>query len=115
MRSTTQPENATLGLGMTSLALGTIALLLVFLPILGIPISAFGLVFGVIALGATILRGGAMLRWSVAGIGLSAVALVLNVAIASGPSGYFTGWDAPWSWQTVPGRPFVSPPENQER
>lgn len=82
-----ETENRTLGLGMTSLVLGTIGLLLFFLPILGIPISAFGLLFGLIGLGATLFGGGAMLRWSVAGMGLSFLALAINIAIAYTPAG----------------------------
>lgn len=75
-------------LGMLSLVLGTIGLLLFFLPILGAPISAFGLLFGLIGLGFAFAPGGVRLRWSLLGCVLSAGALAINVAIAYAPGVY---------------------------
>ncbi len=75
-------------LGMLSLVLGTIGLLLFFLPILGAPISAFGLLFGLIGLGFAVAPGGVRLRWSLLGCALSAGALALNAAVAYAPGVY---------------------------
>jgi hypothetical protein len=104
-------EHQPLGLGMAGVTLGTMGLLLAFLPILGIPISAFGLLFGLIGFGATLVKGGVRLRWSVWGTGLSAAALAINIAIVYAPAGYLPRRDVPQMWQQVPDRPYVPPPE----
>ena len=70
------------GLGMSSLVLGTVGLMLFFLPILGIPISVLGLFFGLVGFGVGLFRPRVSLRWSLGGIGMSALALLLNIGIA---------------------------------
>jgi hypothetical protein len=73
------------GMGMTSAVLGTIGLMLFFLPILGLPISVCGLAAGFLGLiGALATHG--RLRWSVVGIAMSIMALGINVAILYAPS-----------------------------
>lgn len=103
-----------IGLGMSSLVIGTIGLMLFFLPVLGIPLSAFGLLFGLLGLLATFLRGrpagGAALRWTLAGIAVSSLALAVNVAIAYAPAGYLPGGEVPQLWQVAPNRGYVPPP-----
>jgi hypothetical protein len=96
--------------GMTSLVLGVIAILLFFLPILGIPISAFGLCFGILGFFAALLARGARLRWSLGGIVISALALGINIAVAYAPEGYLADRNVPKLWQPVPDRPYVPPP-----
>jgi hypothetical protein len=105
-----ETQSPRLGLGMTSLVLGTVGLLLAFLPVLGLPISVFGLFFGIIGLIAAIFVTGATLRWSAAGILLSSVALAANVALTYAPSGYLPAREVPKSWQSPPGRVYISPP-----
>jgi hypothetical protein len=99
-----------LGLGMTSLVLGTVGLLLAFLPVLGVPISAFGLLFGILGLIGAMFFTGATLRWSVAGIFISSLALAVNIAITYAPRGYLPSREVPKSWQPVRDRPWVPPP-----
>jgi ABC-type Fe3+-siderophore transport system permease subunit len=114
MSSLPEVHSPPIGLGMTSLVVGTIGLMLFFLPVLGIPISAFGLFFGVlgllVAFFGTRAGGGARLRWTLAGIAVSCLGLAVNVAIAYAPAGYLPGREVPKSWQSPPDRPFVSPP-----
>jgi hypothetical protein len=99
------------GLGMASLVLGTVALMLFFLPVLGIPISVLGLVFGLVGFGAALFRPGVSLRWGLGGICMSALALLLNVGIVFAPAGYVpTGGHQPQPWRGVPDRPYVPPP-----
>jgi hypothetical protein len=98
------------GLGMTSLVLGTIGLIIVLLPVLGIPISALGLLFGITGFVVALFTPASSLRWSVAGIAMSALALGANLAIAYAPGGYLSERDVPRSWQSVPDRPYVPPP-----
>jgi hypothetical protein len=105
-----KPESPLLGLGMSSLVLGMIGLLLFFLPILGIPISVCGLFFGLVGLGAVFFPTGTSLRWSLAGVAASALALAINIAIVYAPAGYLPGRKVPQMWQTVPDRPYVPPP-----
>ena len=99
------------GLGMASLVLGTIAMMLFFLPILCIPISVLGLLFGLMGFGGALLRPGVSLRWSLGGVGMSALALLLNIGIVFAPAGYIpTGGQGPPPWRAVPDRPYVPPP-----
>jgi hypothetical protein len=95
---------------MTSLVLGTVGVLLSFLPILGLPISAFGVLFGILGLIGVLLGGGAALRWSVAGLILSALALAINVALFYAPSTNLMDREVPKRPQLVSDRPFVPPP-----
>ncbi|HLJ94056.1 MAG TPA: hypothetical protein VKU02_12790 [Gemmataceae bacterium] len=96
--------------GMLSLVLGVIGLLLFFLPILGIPISVFGLLFGLIGVLAAVRPGGMRLRWSLLGCAASALALAINFGIAYAPSGYLPPPAVPQPWQPIPGRPTIPPP-----
>jgi hypothetical protein len=99
---------------MSSLVIGTIGLMLFFLPVLGIPISAFGLLFGLLGLLAALfgsrVGGAARLRWTLAGIAVSCLGLAVNIAIAYAPAGYLPSRDVPQLWQTAPDRPSVPPP-----
>lgn len=107
------PEHLPFGFGMTSLVLGAIALAFNFLPVLGVPLSAFGLFFGLVGVVVVALRqGGARLRWSLMGIGASVLALAVNVAITYSPWGYLPqNWDVPPLWRAPADRPYVPPPE----
>jgi hypothetical protein len=95
---------------MTSLVLGTIALVLAFLPVLGIPISALALFFGLGGLGVAFFAGGASMRWSLAGLLVSSLALSVNLALARAPAGYLPAPGAPRPRQPIPDRPYVPPP-----
>jgi hypothetical protein len=110
VRSLLHPQSPWQGLGMTSLVLGFIGLSLFFLPVLGIPISLCALGFGVAGLVVAFFTATASLRSSIGGIGLSCLALAVNVAIANAPAGYLPRPDVPKPWQAVPDRPFVAPP-----
>ena len=107
IRSSQRPP---IGLGMTALVLGTVGMMLCIFPILGIPISALGALCGLLGLGMGLSRGGVILRWTLEGIALSAVALAVNVAIAYAPAGYRHDPEVPQPWQPPPGRPYVPPP-----
>lgn len=95
--------------GMLSFVLGVIALMLFFLPILGIPISAIGLLCGIIGVvvDATTKTS---LRWSLLGCAITSLAVAINLAIAYVPGGYLSPPRVVPSWQTVPDRPYVPPP-----
>ncbi len=71
--------------GAVSLVLGFIALLLFFLPILSLPISAFGVFFGLLATILAVFFGRADLRWSLLGLTVSVVALLFILAIIYAP------------------------------
>jgi hypothetical protein len=72
-------------LGITSVTLGLLGLLFSFLPILGIPISAVGILAGLLGTLFSQTWSARGLRLSLGGIALSAVALALNIAIAVSP------------------------------
>jgi hypothetical protein len=113
MRNLFGPDGPLPALGMTSLVLGVIALLLCFLPILGIPLSAFGLLFGLLGFLVALFARGTSLRWSLGGLAASTLALLVNLAIAYAPQGYLPGRNVPKPWQPVPDRPYVPPPASR--
>jgi hypothetical protein len=100
------------GLGVTSLVLGNIGLLFFFFPILGIPVSAIGLAFGLVALILPQTRRGPDLRYCIYGVLLSASALTLNTAIALGPSGLVPHMDLPRAGFRGTPEPGNPPPVN---
>jgi hypothetical protein len=95
---------------MLSLVLGVIGPMLFFLPVLGLPLSALGLLIGLFAVALAFRAGGVRLRWSLLGCAMSALALSINIAIVYAPGGYLPGPDVPPRWQPVPDRPYVPPP-----
>jgi len=98
---------------MTSLVLGVISSLLFFLPILGIPLSLCGILFGVLGLLGHFAVPGTSLRWTLEGLAVSCLSLAINVAITFAPTGYLHDQNVPRPWQPVPDRPYVSPPARQ--
>ena len=97
-------------LGMSSLVLGVIALLLAFLPILGIPLSLIGAILGVIGIFSSLSVPGIYLRWSLAGLATSCLALIVNLAITYAPTGYLPEQRTPRTWQSAPDHPLPPPP-----
>jgi hypothetical protein len=97
-------------LGMSSLVLGMIALLLAFLPVLGIPLSAGGLVLGVVGIFAALTAPSTYLRWALMGTATCCLALGVNVAITLAPPGYLRDQNPPPSWRPAPDRPIAPPP-----
>lgn len=98
------------GLGVASFVLGFIGLLFFFLPILGIPISLLGLgagVFGIMFGGKRTLT---RVRWALAGVTVSSLALVVGILITSAPSEYIRSWPPAFDGQQIPHRPYVPPP-----
>ncbi len=104
------PHGPLAALGMTSLVQGVISLILGVVPVMGIPIGLFALLFGVLALIAWMLDLGPNLRVTLGGIGASLLALTVNFAIAFAPVGYRPEPTVPNIWQTVPDRPSSPPP-----
>lgn len=96
------------GLGMTSVVLGTIALFFFFLPIMGVPIAALGACFGVAGV-VVALTYRLSLRWAVAGLLTCGLALAVGLGIAYAPSGYLPG-RGPKPPKAVPDRPTVPAP-----
>ncbi len=106
-----EPESLPpLGLGLSAVVLGVVGLLLFALPILSIPVSGGGVIVGVARIVAGLLRPQMRLRLAVAGVLLSGVSLGLAVAIALGPSGYFSPRSVFPMLERMPQRHFVPPP-----
>jgi hypothetical protein len=97
-------------LGLSSVIISAIGLLLFFLPILALPISAAGLVLGIAGVIAAIAGVQSRLRLCVAGITLGIVGLAIAVAIARAPSGYFSPRAVFPTIQPSQDRPYVPPP-----
>src|SRR5690348_7694324 len=113
MSQLTASRSPLIGLGMASTVLGVVGLMLFILPILGIPISAFGLCFGILGFVLAPISG-ARLRWSAAGIAVSLLALAVNLAIYYAPEAYLPGRNVPLLWQPAPDRPYVPPPASSD-
>jgi hypothetical protein len=105
-----ETESLWSGLGMSSIVLGFNALLLFFMPVLGIPIAVCGLAAGVAGLILALCCRHGSLRWSVGGLAMSLMALGVNIAIYYAPEGYRPPPNEPPRWQPVPARPYVPPP-----
>ena len=101
------PEPA---LGMASFVLAVIAMLLVFLPILGIPLSVCGMVLGIAALITALVIGGSNLRWGLAGLAASSFALVVNLAVAYAPGPEVPNPAMPQVWQPTKDKAYIAPP-----
>ncbi|MEN6452036.1 MAG: hypothetical protein ABFC96_16220 [Thermoguttaceae bacterium] len=111
MSDPTTTHDPPLGLGLTAVVLGSVGLLLFFMPVLGVPLGGLGVLFGLAGLVSTVRVGRATLRWSIAGTVVSALALAIGLAIAQAPSGYGPSRPIPLDEQPVPQRPFIPPPE----
>lgn len=99
-----------MGLGLTSVILGSIGLVLFIVPVIGIPISVAGLLVGMMGILVAFLGGTASLRLSVAGIVLSGCGSVIIWAIALAPGGYFRPRAVFPSLPPSIERPYVPPP-----
>ena len=98
------------GVGLTSVILGAVALILFIFPILSIPLSCLGLLFGIAGSLMAIFGRWASLRLSVAGIALSILTLVISVAIAQTAAGYLSTPPHSVTEQQIPDRTYVPPP-----
>ena len=96
--------------GLTSTVLGSVGMLLFFLPILGAPISGVGLILGAGGVLWAYFWQRGQSRWSVAGLIVCLVALTTNLAVAFGPIGLVPSYPVAQLWQPVPDRPYVPPP-----
>jgi hypothetical protein len=113
MSTSTYYRSPLIGLGMTSVVLGVIGLLLAFLPVLGVPISGFGFVFGLFGVIFTLATGQTSLRWPLAGLAICLLALTVNLALGAGPGYELPGHPIPKMWQQSPDTPYVSPPARE--
>ena len=80
------------------------------MPVLGIPICLFALLFGLLGLIAALLDLGPSLRITLGGIGAALLALAVNLAVAFAPGGYEPQPTVPAIWNPVPDRPSNPPP-----
>jgi hypothetical protein len=84
-----------IGLGVGSACLGTIGLMLFFLPILSIPIALSGLLVGILGI---LLRGGETpngFRWAIVGVILCSAVASFSSAIAYASTGEITDLHRP--------------------
>jgi hypothetical protein len=85
MRQSADDMDFPRGPGPASVMLSSIGIVLFFLPILGGPLSAVGLLLGAAGLLMAATGRGANLLWSLAGLGIGSVGLTLNLALAFAP------------------------------
>ncbi len=106
-----RPSNASvrpIGLGVTSVVMGAIALGLFALPILGIPLAAVALLCGIVGLVASVFRG-APLGWPLLGVLVAGVALSLGITIGKAPFSFVPSPRQAVSEVPI-GLPYVAPP-----
>jgi len=97
-------------LGVAAAVLGSIGMLLFFLPILGAPLSAAGLAIAIAGLTGVWAGREVSLRWSVVGLLICGIALGTNLGMAFGPIDLVPPYPVAPVWQPVPDRPYVPPP-----
>jgi hypothetical protein len=110
MKPLSYVESPSLALGLMALILGSVGSLLFFLPILGAPLSAIGLMIGLAGFAKGVGRDVEGVRWSLGGIVVCVLGLTINVAVDYAPQGYIESRSGPSMWQTAPDRPYVPPP-----
>jgi hypothetical protein len=97
-------------LGMGSLVLGAVGLMLFFMPVLGLPVSAAGFVIGLVGWCVATFLGKGSLRWSVAGVALCLASGGASLAIGRAPVDYmFQRPPVELARPTIP-RLYVPPP-----
>ena len=94
--------------GLTSVVLGVIALMVFFMPVLSIPISMAGVLFGIAGLSLAAHRRSNLL-WSVVGVALCCLALAVGAGIQTFTATYQPPASIPASSAAVPG-PLATPP-----
>jgi ABC-type uncharacterized transport system permease subunit len=100
---------------MTALVLGHIALALFFMPILGGPLAAAGLLAGALGVVLALASRDANMRYSIAGVAVCVLALGVNLALQNAPSAGSTGQLGSELVQPAPGRPAPVPPARAHR
>jgi hypothetical protein len=110
MSQSPSTRDPSVAVGLTSVVLGTVGMLLFFLPIMGIPLGGIGAIFGLTGIVLAFRGGWSSLRWSIAGLVVSGAALGVGVAIAEAPTGYFRSRAIPLNAQPVAEQPYVPPP-----
>jgi hypothetical protein len=96
--------------GLAAVVLGAVGLLLSVVPILGIPLGAIGLAIGLVGLALSPWGGWTGLRWGIAGVAVSSLALALSVSVAAAPAIYEPRQAIPLDTRAVPDRPYIPPP-----
>ncbi len=96
--------------GLASVVISTAGLLLFFLPILGVPVAACGLLLAIAGLFTAAFRDRSNLRWSIVGIVVSCAALAVGLAMNNAPHGHRPGSAVPRLWQSPPNRLYIPPP-----
>jgi hypothetical protein len=109
MATTSENRRVFSSLGLASLALGAVGLLLFFMPILGIPIAAIGLLLGLVVLLGTAFGARWGLRWGVLGTALCVIALVVDILAAVAPESVVPDRRQQENWRP-PLVHYVSPP-----
>jgi hypothetical protein len=101
--------------GLAGTILGTVAAVLILLPVLSVPLSTIGFFCGII--GVIIAWKGypTNLRIAVVGTALCGAVLSTGLLIYFAPRNETPGRAVPRLWQQPPGRPTVSPPARISR
>jgi hypothetical protein len=97
-----------IGLGMLSVVLGTTGGILVILPIVGLPLSALGVLMGLVGVVVALAGGRTRLRSCVLGTSLCVLSLVVNLAVWYAPEPHAPNQKA--MWREGQDRPWVPPP-----
>ncbi len=110
MNKSSPTSGPPLGAAVASVVLGAVGVLLFFLPILSIPLSGIGVVFGLVGIVWTLRGDARSLRWAIAGLVVSAAALGAGITIAKAAAGRLQTPTGSLDVDRMHAQPYVPPP-----
>ena len=99
--------------GLAAATLGSVAAVLILLPVISVPLSAIGLICGAVGVISAWYGYPNSLRAAVAGSLLCCITLGTGVLIHFAPRSETPGRGMIPLWEPPPGRPSVPPPASQ--
>jgi hypothetical protein len=110
MKEFPPPPLPVVEVGLAAAALGSVAAVLILLPVISIPLSAIGLLCGTVGVIAAWRGYPNSLRAAIAGFVLCCITLGTGVLINFAPRSETPGRSIIPLWEPPPGRPSVPPP-----
>jgi hypothetical protein len=110
MKELPPPPWPVIEIGLAAGSLGTVAAVLILLPVISIPLSLLGLLCGAIGVAAAWFGYANSLRAAVAGLVLCSITLGTGVLINFAPRSETPTRSPLPLWEPPPGRPSVPPP-----
>jgi hypothetical protein len=110
MNKSSLSNDAPVGVAAASVAIGAVAVLLLFLPILSIPLGGLGVLFALAGIAWSLRGDTRSLRWSIAGLVVAGAALCMGIAIDRAPADHPRTPSIPLHLRHTHAQPYVAPP-----